>query len=203
MTQVKGALAFRKEDPKKWLFVVKQETDQQIFEKGIACAVDLTVSGEEKPRLFLLTCTEVTNQEENLSGHRTKPWGRPRPPPFVISNICKDDIFSFSPLENYSKKTLPLLRKDDTEDSLRSFIIDGDSFITVHWAYNDQERKHVLESSKKFPRHKLLGSPVLWTDKKDKISRVIGVIVASQEGEPLPKFLTETSLQIPGKIIAI
>ena len=199
MARVGRALNDRPENPKKWLFIVKQEEDQQTLEKGIACAVTRSVAGER--RIFLLTCKEITYQQENLSAHRSKPsFFSKKPNPVEILNSCEDDIYSFTLLENYQKETLPLRSMEEMRDPCHSYIIDGDSFISVPWRYNTEERRHVSQSStqRDAPRHKVVGSPVLWKDENN-CSHVIGVIASPQDGEPLPKFFTESSLQTPGK----
>lgn len=196
---VNAALKYRPADPEKWLFVLKRQINRQTHKKGIACAVTYEENGTTGgQRFLLLTCESVTNQQDNLSAYSLRKNTKP------IENVVplEDDTFSFIPLRDIPDgcTCLPLKSMEDKRDICQSYIIKKSSFKPVYWRYSSKDNKYELKDRQDLVLEKAVGSPVFWTDNNKQTPYVVGVVcVSRKDGTLRPEFLTERSLQTPGK----
>lgn len=189
-------------DPQKTVFVVKSGPTEQ--RKGLACSAT-----KKSGKFFLVTCTDVANSEDtgiddsngliadrfctqypkHKNKHRMK-----------IQDIRNDNKFSFIPLGKIPDTTFPLCEtmNGHFKKPCHSFAVTYNKEPKrVDWSYDDNAFRHKPTGHADLEKSTILGSPVLWTDKRD-ITFVVGV-VGSRNGAIFPMFFDESSLDVPGK----
>ena len=202
------------EDPTNWLFVVKKHSKYDSQVTGIACAVKKNVNGKE--RIFLLTSKETQTTQGDIFAHCAceNQWNflsrllNKKHKPIGILNSRDEGIFSFTAVMKSCSGSLSMVSEDEDarrkladglKDDCRSFVIEGDSFRTVRWlCQRDQERHYMHNANLPRQDHQALGSPVLWTDDRNR-TFVVGVVGYSPDRKLCPNFFTERSLLVTGK----
>ena len=203
------------EDPTNGLFVVKKHSMYDSQVTGIACVVKKNVNGKE--RIFLLTCKETQSKQGDIFAHCAceHKWNflsrllNKKHKPIGIPNSREEGGFSFMAVMMKScSESLSMVSEDEDarrklaeglKDDCRSFVIDGDSFRTVRWLYQKYRERHYMPYAD-LPKedHQALGSPVLWTDDRNR-TFVVGVVGYSPDRKLCPNFFTERALLITGK----
>ncbi|KAL9979296.1 hypothetical protein ACROYT_G016940 [Oculina patagonica] len=175
--------------------------------KGTACAVKT----EGSSRAVLVTSQKVvqhggTSTQGNLRSKRFCP----KYPDHEERHLVKETFqprnaerFCFIPLQTNPKHFLKLVsvsKLREAEERLAnsrclSYTFFGNSFTTMTWKFNDEEKSHVLTEVD--PKGELVasayrGSPVVSTEDDDRC--VIGVVDCNSGGDLCLMFFTERSL---------